>query len=90
MGHSVECSLTATKIAPSSAQSYLNQYGSQLFATQIQMPPLEARIEISAAYFNYIHNPTHQLFHEPTFMAAVSQERVPYSILLSIIAIAAR
>ncbi|KAH9208392.1 hypothetical protein DL95DRAFT_467801 [Leptodontidium sp. 2 PMI_412] len=53
------------------------------------MPPAEAYLEIASNYFTYIHDPSHNIFHRPSFMADLSSNKVPRSILLCVIALAA-
>ncbi|KAG4440911.1 hypothetical protein IFR05_003601 [Cadophora sp. M221] len=35
----------------------------------LRMPPTEAYLEIASNYFTYIHDPSHNIFHRPSFMA---------------------
>ena len=56
----------------------------------LKMPPAEAYLEIASKYFTYIHDPSHNVFHRPSFMADLSSGTVPRSILLCVIALAAR
>lgn len=62
------------------------QYGDLM----VQMPPMEACIEIVSAYFNYIHDPSHNLFHRPSTMSDLATGRLARPILLGILALAAR
>ncbi|KAK0101119.1 hypothetical protein ONS95_012898 [Cadophora gregata] len=56
----------------------------------LRMPPKEAYPEIASNYFTYIHDPSHNIFHRPSFMADLSDETIPRPILLCVIALAAR
>lgn len=57
---------------------------------RLQLPPVELCIEIVTAYFRYVHDPTHQMFHYPSFISNLRRREVPQSIILAIIALGAR
>lgn len=53
-------------------------------------PPLALRLELVQLYFDYIHNQFHTLFHPPTFLNAVAEDRVENVLLYPIFALSAR
>jgi len=55
-----------------------------------EYPPLALRLELVQLYFDYIHNQFHTLFHPPSFLAAVAEERVENVLLYPIFALSAR
>lgn len=59
-------------------------------AVTSDLPPLDACVEIVSAYFIYIHDPSHYVFHRPSFMTDVTRGVVPRSLILCVIALAAR
>ncbi|KAG9231326.1 hypothetical protein BJ875DRAFT_383184, partial [Amylocarpus encephaloides] len=54
------------------------------------LPPLPLRRSLVQLYFDYIHNQFHTLFHPPTFLEDVSEDRVPHVLLYSMCALSAR
>ncbi|KAK0125524.1 hypothetical protein ONS95_000468 [Cadophora gregata] len=53
-------------------------------------PQLALRLELVQLYFDYIHNQFHTLFHPPSFLAAVAEDRVENVLLYPIFALSAR
>lgn len=51
---------------------------------------MDACVEIASAYFVYIHDPSHNVFHRPSFMSDLTGGLTAKPILLCIIALAAR
>lgn len=56
----------------------------------VVLPPLPVCIETASAYFIYIHGPSHNIFHRPSFMSDLTRGVVARPILLCVIALAAR
>lgn len=56
----------------------------------VEVPPLEVCTEVATLYFAYIHDPTHHLFHKPSFLEGIAAGHTPLPILLGVIALAAR
>ncbi|KAK6077728.1 ZnF3 [Seiridium cupressi] len=57
---------------------------------QVELPPMPVRLELTALYFDYIHDQFHSLFHRPSFMDDVANDRVAPVMLLAIFALSAR
>lgn len=56
----------------------------------VELPPMPLRLELVALYFDYIHDQFHSIFHRPSFLDDVAQDRVPPVVLLAIFALSAR
>lgn len=54
------------------------------------LPPKAVCFHLVNLYFDYVHDQFHTLFHKPTFMADLANEKVPTLILVAIIALSAR
>lgn len=89
MQHHLDCSLTSkqAQVAETRSQSRI---GPQTSQSSPQLPPLDLQILIASAYFNYVHNPTQQIFHEPSFMNELATGQTPKPVVFCLIAIAAR
>jgi hypothetical protein len=48
------------------------------------------RLELADLYFDYIHDQFHSMYHRPSFMDDVANNRVPEVVLLAIIALSSR
>lgn len=57
---------------------------------QVELPPMPLRLELVNLYFDYIHDQFHSLFHRPSFMDDVANDRVAPVVLLAIFALSAR
>ncbi|KAH9866273.1 hypothetical protein J1614_008839 [Plenodomus biglobosus] len=51
---------------------------------------MELRQELVALYFDYIHDQFHSMYHRPSFVEMVQEDRVPNVILFAIFALSAR
>ena len=58
--------------------------------SHVSLPPPDACIEIASAYFTYIHDPSHNLFHRPSFMTELLRGEIAEQILYCVVALAAR
>ena len=56
----------------------------------VQFPPKTVCLHLATLYFDYVHDQLHTLFHKPTFMAEVTQDRMSSGLMLAVIALAAR
>lgn len=48
------------------------------------------RLELATLYFDYIHDQFHSIYHRPSFMDNVANDRVPKIVLLAIFALSSR
>ncbi|KAH8650183.1 hypothetical protein BX600DRAFT_442266 [Xylariales sp. PMI_506] len=55
----------------------------------VELPPVALRLHLVALYFDYIHDQFHSLFHRPSFVDDVANDRVAHVILLAIFALSA-
>ncbi|KAK9774666.1 putative Zn(2)-C6 fungal-type domain-containing protein [Seiridium cardinale] len=62
----------------------------QGFRSPVELPPMPVRLELTALYFDYIHDQFHSLFHRPSFTDDVANGRVAPVMLLAIFALSAR
>ncbi|KAK8022870.1 hypothetical protein PG991_006751 [Apiospora marii] len=55
-----------------------------------QLPPISVRVELVKLYFDFIHDQFHSLFHRPSFIEDVVNDRVPTIVLFAIFALSSR
>ncbi|KAI1846587.1 hypothetical protein JX265_009109 [Neoarthrinium moseri] len=56
----------------------------------VELPPMPLRLELVNLYFDYIHDQFHSIFHRPTFVDSVRDDKVSPAVLLAIFALSAR
>jgi len=67
-----------------------NSDSSRLKQSSDDLPPRELYLELVDLYFDFIHDQFHTLFHKPTFIEDVQNDRAPLVITFAMMALSAR
>ena len=74
------------ELAPSSS----NMYPQRVTQQSYELPTRELYLELVHLYFDFIHDQFHTLFHRPTFIEDVENDRAPPIIIFAMMALSAR
>ncbi|KAK8013958.1 hypothetical protein PG990_007254 [Apiospora arundinis] len=74
---------------PASAQNEPSRWSTNV-SRVAELPPMPLRLELVKLYFDFIHDQFHSLYHRPSFMDDVVNDRVPSIVLFAIFALSSR